>query len=76
LKLYLAGLRITLSQVLPVLQQMDVEVVDERPYEVIRGAKGVHESTRETPPCRESWVRDCAGLGLLCDDQSASGCQC
>jgi glutamate dehydrogenase len=41
LKLYLAGLRITLSQVLPVLQQMDVEVVDERPYEVIRG-DGVH----------------------------------
>ncbi|MGH3791383.1 MAG: NAD-glutamate dehydrogenase, partial [Pseudonocardiaceae bacterium] len=37
LKLYLAGLRITLSEVLPVLQQMDVEVVDERPYEVIRG---------------------------------------
>ncbi|MGH4009175.1 MAG: NAD-glutamate dehydrogenase [Pseudonocardiaceae bacterium] len=39
--LYLAGQRITLSQVLPVLQQMDVEVVDERPYEVIRG-DGVH----------------------------------
>ncbi|MDQ3761382.1 MAG: NAD-glutamate dehydrogenase [Actinomycetota bacterium] len=41
LKLYLAGQRITLSQVLPVLQQMDVEVIDERPYEVIRG-DGVH----------------------------------
>jgi glutamate dehydrogenase len=41
LKLYLAGLRITLSQVLPVLQQMDVEVVDERPYQVVRG-DGVH----------------------------------
>jgi glutamate dehydrogenase len=41
LKLYLAGLRITLSQVLPVLQQMDVEVVEERPYEVVRG-DGVH----------------------------------
>jgi glutamate dehydrogenase len=41
LKLYLAGLRITLSEVLPVLQQMDVEVVDERPYRVIRG-DGVH----------------------------------
>ncbi len=39
--LYLAGQRITLSQVLPVLQQMDVEVVDERPYEVIR-SDGVH----------------------------------
>lgn len=41
LTLYLAGLRITLSHVLPVLQQMDVEVVDERPYEVVRG-DGVH----------------------------------
>ncbi len=35
-KLYLAGQRITLSQVMPVLQAMDVEVVDERPYEVVR----------------------------------------
>ena len=35
-KLYLAGQRITLSQVLPVLQQMGVEVVDERPYQVAR----------------------------------------
>jgi Bacterial NAD-glutamate dehydrogenase len=41
LKLYLAGLRITLSEVLPVLQQMDIAVIDERPYEVIRG-DGVH----------------------------------
>ena len=41
LKLYLAGLRITLSHVLPVLQQMDVEVDDERPYEVVR-SDGVH----------------------------------
>ncbi|HEU0089100.1 MAG TPA: NAD-glutamate dehydrogenase, partial [Pseudonocardiaceae bacterium] len=36
-KLYLAGQRVTLSQVLPVLQQMDVEVVEERPYQVVRG---------------------------------------
>jgi glutamate dehydrogenase len=35
-KLYLAGQRITLSQILPVLQQLDVDIVDERPYEVIR----------------------------------------
>ncbi|HEX4705045.1 MAG TPA: NAD-glutamate dehydrogenase, partial [Pseudonocardiaceae bacterium] len=35
-KLYLAGSRVTLSQVLPVLQRMGVEVVDERPYEVRR----------------------------------------
>jgi glutamate dehydrogenase len=41
LKLYLAGRRITLSQVLPVLQATGVEVVDERPYQVIRG-DGVH----------------------------------
>ncbi|MGH3771066.1 MAG: NAD-glutamate dehydrogenase [Pseudonocardiaceae bacterium] len=41
LTLYLAGLRITLSHVLPVLQQMDVELLDERPYQVIRG-DGMH----------------------------------
>ncbi|MGH3693937.1 MAG: NAD-glutamate dehydrogenase [Pseudonocardiaceae bacterium] len=39
--LYLAGQRITLSQVLPVLQQMGVDIVEERPYEVIR-RDGVH----------------------------------
>ncbi|MGH3916478.1 MAG: NAD-glutamate dehydrogenase, partial [Pseudonocardiaceae bacterium] len=36
-KLYLARHRVSLSQVLPVLQQMGVEVVDERPYPVVRG---------------------------------------
>ncbi|GLW93783.1 NAD-glutamate dehydrogenase [Actinokineospora globicatena] len=35
-KLYLIGEGITLSQVLPVLQNMGVEVVDERPYELRR----------------------------------------
>ncbi|MGB3437494.1 MAG: NAD-glutamate dehydrogenase [Actinophytocola sp.] len=35
-KLYLAGEGVTLSQMLPVLQQMGVEVVDERPYELHR----------------------------------------
>ncbi|MGQ0837945.1 NAD-glutamate dehydrogenase [Actinokineospora sp.] len=35
-KIYLAGKGVTLSQVLPVLQQMGVEVVDERPYELRR----------------------------------------
>ncbi|GAA0614859.1 NAD-glutamate dehydrogenase [Kutzneria viridogrisea] len=35
-KLYLAGERVTLSAVLPVLQRMGVEVVDERPYEIQR----------------------------------------
>jgi glutamate dehydrogenase len=38
-KLYLAGPGVSLSQVLPVLQQMGVEVVDERPYE-LRPADG------------------------------------
>ncbi|HEV2780486.1 MAG TPA: NAD-glutamate dehydrogenase [Actinophytocola sp.] len=33
-KLYLAGPGVSLSHVLPVLQQMGVEVVDERPYEL------------------------------------------
>jgi glutamate dehydrogenase len=32
LKLFLAGRKVTLSQVLPMLQAMGVEVVDERPY--------------------------------------------
>ncbi|MFC5065807.1 NAD-glutamate dehydrogenase [Actinomycetospora atypica] len=36
LKLYLVGRRITLSTVLPVLQSLGVEVIDERPYEVRR----------------------------------------
>jgi glutamate dehydrogenase len=35
-KLYLAGERVTLSMVLPLLQQMRVIVVDERPYQVHR----------------------------------------
>ena len=35
-KLYLAGERVTLSMVLPLLQQMRVVVVDERPYQVLR----------------------------------------
>ncbi|MBW4720795.1 NAD-glutamate dehydrogenase [Saccharothrix obliqua] len=35
-KLFLAGDRITLSDVLPMLQRMGVVVVDERPYELVR----------------------------------------
>ncbi len=35
-KLYLTGRGVSLSQVLPVLQHMGVEVVDERPYELRR----------------------------------------
>ena len=34
--LYLGGRRVSLSTVLPLLQSMDVEVLDERPYEVHR----------------------------------------
>ncbi|HWE91849.1 MAG TPA: NAD-glutamate dehydrogenase [Pseudonocardiaceae bacterium] len=45
-KLYLAGERATLSAVLPMLQKMGVEVVDERPYEV---------HTEEGAPC---WIFD------------------
>jgi glutamate dehydrogenase len=36
LKLFLSGAKVTLSQVLPVLQAMGVEVLDERPYELVR----------------------------------------
>ncbi|MGX7827357.1 NAD-glutamate dehydrogenase [Actinokineospora sp. 24-640] len=36
LKLFLAGAKVTLSQVLPVLHAMGVEVLDERPYELRR----------------------------------------
>ncbi|MFD7658263.1 NAD-glutamate dehydrogenase [Actinosynnema sp. NPDC059797] len=35
-KLFLVGARITLSDVLPMLQRMGVVVVDERPYELVR----------------------------------------
>ncbi|HKS44485.1 MAG TPA: NAD-glutamate dehydrogenase [Amycolatopsis sp.] len=45
-KLYLRGEGVTLSAVLPVLQQMGVEVVDERPYELRR-----EDGTR-------SWIYD------------------
>ncbi|ATE52825.1 NAD-glutamate dehydrogenase [Actinosynnema pretiosum] len=35
-KLFLAGARVTLSDVLPMLQRMGVVVVDERPYDLVR----------------------------------------
>ncbi|MFC3447848.1 NAD-glutamate dehydrogenase [Amycolatopsis speibonae] len=53
-KLYLRGEGVTLSQVLPVLQRMGVEVVDERPYELRREDGG------------RSWIYD---FGLLIDPQ-------
>ncbi|GAA3580707.1 NAD-glutamate dehydrogenase [Amycolatopsis ultiminotia] len=45
-KLYLRGEGVTLSKVLPVLQAMGVEVVDERPYELFRedgGASWIYD---------------------------------
>ncbi|MQA62168.1 MAG: NAD-glutamate dehydrogenase [Actinophytocola sp.] len=41
-KLFLTGEGVTLSELLPMLQKMDVEVVDQRPYEVTRtdGSRG------------------------------------
>ncbi|REE98494.1 NAD-glutamate dehydrogenase [Thermomonospora umbrina] len=49
LKIYRLGPPISLSHVLPLLQNMGVEVVDERPYEVL------------TPDSRRYWIYD---LGL------------
>ena len=40
-KIYRTGAPISLTQVLPILSQMGVEVVDERPYEIERTDKGV-----------------------------------
>jgi glutamate dehydrogenase len=57
-KLYLAGEGVTLSQMLPVLQQMGVEVVDERPYELHR-----EDGTRW-------WIYD---FGLRVDESVVEG---
>jgi glutamate dehydrogenase len=53
-KLYLRGEGVTLSKVLPVLQAMGVEVVDERPYELHREDGGA------------CWIYD---FGLLVDQK-------
>ena len=53
-KLYLRGEGVTLSKVLPVLQAMGVEVVDERPYELHREDGGA------------CWIYD---FGLLLDQK-------
>ncbi|MFI5613345.1 NAD-glutamate dehydrogenase [Amycolatopsis sp. NPDC051903] len=53
-KLYLRGEGVTLSKVLPLLQAMGVEVVDERPYELFREDGG------------PSWIYD---FGLRIDAQ-------
>ncbi|WP_182898825.1 NAD-glutamate dehydrogenase [Microbispora sp. H10830] len=48
-KLYRLGAPISLSRVLPLLQRMGVEVVDERPYEIDRD----HD-----PDTRDAWIYD------------------
>ncbi|MDT7725544.1 MAG: glutamate dehydrogenase [Actinomycetota bacterium] len=57
-KLYLQGEGVTLSKVLPMLQKMGVEVVDERPYE-LRREDG-----------RRSWIYD---FGLRIDQRVLDG---
>ncbi|WP_028938584.1 NAD-glutamate dehydrogenase [Pseudonocardia spinosispora] len=52
-KLYLAGEEVALTQLLPVLQQMGVEVVEERPYQFTR------------PDGRRCWIYD---FGLRVDE--------
>ncbi len=57
-KIYRSGAPVSLSQVLPVLQRMGVEVVDERPYEI------------ERPGREPAWVYD---FGLRYDGPADSG---
>jgi glutamate dehydrogenase len=60
-KIYRSGQPISLSHVLPLLQHMGVEVVDERPYE-IHPSDGVSPTSRPRPTSRDSmWIYD---LGL------------
>ncbi|MBD0292586.1 MAG: NAD-glutamate dehydrogenase [Jiangellaceae bacterium] len=40
-KIYRTGTPISLTQVLPILSRMGVEVIDERPYEIVRRVDGV-----------------------------------
>ncbi|MGV9817616.1 NAD-glutamate dehydrogenase [Nocardia xishanensis] len=54
--LYIGGTGISLSQVLPVLQSLGVEVVDERPYQILL------EPTVTGGPSVERWIYD---FGLL-----------
>ncbi|GAA3444404.1 NAD-glutamate dehydrogenase [Planomonospora venezuelensis] len=48
-KLYRLGGQVSLSHVLPLLQRMGVEVVDERPYEIDRD---------DNPETKDSWIYD------------------
>src|SRR5690606_32930871 len=54
-KLYLAGEGVSLSQLLPMLQQMDVEVLDQRPYDI------------RMPDGSRAWIYD---FGLRVDRQT------
>ncbi|WP_214107635.1 NAD-glutamate dehydrogenase [Acrocarpospora catenulata] len=54
LKLYRLGAPVSLSHVLPLLQRMGVEVVDERPHEVDRD---------NDPATKDAWIYD---FGLRC----------
>ncbi|MBO0872848.1 MAG: NAD-glutamate dehydrogenase, partial [Pseudonocardia sp.] len=54
-KLFLAGEEVALAELLPVLQQMDVQVIEERPYQITR------------PDGRRCWIYD---FGLRLDDAS------
>ncbi|WP_040789356.1 NAD-glutamate dehydrogenase domain-containing protein, partial [Nocardia paucivorans] len=56
--LYIGGAGISLSQVLPVLQSLGVEVVDERPYQVVLTPDGESTETARV----ERWIYD---FGLL-----------
>jgi len=48
LKIYRLGEPISLSQILPLLQNMGVEVIDERPYEIIPRAPRIEARTGES----------------------------
>ncbi|GAA2906481.1 NAD-glutamate dehydrogenase [Streptosporangium fragile] len=48
-KLYRIGAPVSLSRVLPLLQRMGVEVIDERPYEIDRD---------NTPETKDAWIYD------------------
>ena len=60
LTVYRVGERLLLSEVLPVLQNMGVDVVDERPYEIDRIGARRPGSTTSASPSRRSSCRCCA----------------
>lgn len=60
-KIYKIGGPLSLSDVLPVMQRMGVEVIDERPYEV---SLGDEHGGPGADPQRTGWIYD---FGLRCD---------